>query len=106
MRPEVRDTIKKLPKLRGHGKNRSRTINPTKIRPMPVNLARLDKAFADGDKVTPSTLSRVGLIRGRGHMTVKILGTGSLNKKLSVTGCMVSASARKGIEDAGGTVVA
>jgi large subunit ribosomal protein L15 len=28
MRPEMRDLIKKIPKLRGHGKNRARTIRP------------------------------------------------------------------------------
>ena len=27
VRPELRDMIKKLPKLRGHGINRSRTVN-------------------------------------------------------------------------------
>ena len=33
MRPEMRDIIKKLPKLRGHGKNRALTVNNERVRP-------------------------------------------------------------------------
>jgi large subunit ribosomal protein L15 len=35
---------------------------------------------------------------------VKILGTGELTKKLTITGCEISKSAREKIEKAGGTV--
>src|SRR3989344_3956552 len=41
-RPEMRDFIKKLPKLRGHGKNRSRTVNGERETVFPVNMARLE----------------------------------------------------------------
>jgi len=38
-RPEMRDIIKKIPKLRGHGKNRARTVNAERILPSVVNLS-------------------------------------------------------------------
>ena len=106
-RPEMRDLIKKLPKLRGHGKNRSRTVR-NRIPYAPVNLAALDAAFAAGDAVTPATLYKKGLIKARGGKLsyVKILGKGTLTKSLSVSDCETSASAKTAIEAAGGSVVA
>jgi large subunit ribosomal protein L15 len=41
IRPEMRDIIKKLPKLRGHGKNRSRTVRTNRIPVTAVNLSVL-----------------------------------------------------------------
>lgn len=103
IRPEVRDLIKKLPKRRGHGKNRARTVRVYEAL-VPVNLVALSAAFSAGDTVTPVTLAKKGLIRGRG-VQVKILGTGTIDKALSVSGCTVSASAKAAIEKAGGSVL-
>lgn len=104
-RPEIRDRIKKLPKLRGHGKNRSRTVRPT-TSATPVNLAALERVYAAGDTVSPTTLLKTGLARTRAGyvLPVKILGTGTLTKKLTVVDCSISASAKSAIEAAGGTV--
>lgn len=105
-RPEMRDTIKRLPKRRGFGKNRARTINPERIRPQVVNLSALEIAFATGAEVNPQTLFAADLVkRDNGAIVVKILGTGELTKKLSITGCEVSASAREKITAVGGTIV-
>lgn len=107
IRPAERDIIKRLPKLRGHGKNRARTVNPDRIRPSVVNIAALDVAFADGDRVTPKDLvakKLVSTISGR-VPTVKILGTGKLTKKLTVASCELSKSAKEAIEKAGGKVL-
>ncbi len=106
-RPEMRDLIKKIPKLRGHGKNRSRTVR-NRVPYAPVNLAVLESAFVAGDVVTPETLYKKGLIRARGGKLsfVKLLGTGTLTKALSVSNCETSASAKAAIEAAGGSVVA
>ncbi len=41
-RPEMRDIIKKLPKLRGHGKNRARTVNSERVLPVVVNVSALE----------------------------------------------------------------
>lgn len=106
MRPEMRDLIKKLPKRRGYGKNRARSV---RIREtfVPVNLAALEAAFDAGATVTPVTLKKAGLIRGRKDRTprVKILGTGELTKALSVSLCAVSLKAKASIEKAGGSVL-
>jgi large subunit ribosomal protein L15 len=105
MRPEMRDLIKKLPKLRGHGVNRGEAVNAERVRPLVVNLADLERAH-DAGAVSPKTLVATGLISTRAKKTpqVKILGTGDITKKFSVTGCAVSASAKAKIEAAGGSV--
>lgn len=104
-RPEMRELIKKLPKLRGHGVNRGEAVNAERVRPMPVNVAALD-ALEAGATITPKTLVAAGLLeKKRGKLPkVKILGTGDVSKKFTVTGCTVSASAKAKIEAAGGTV--
>lgn len=67
-----------------------------------VNLRDLDRVFSDGDEVNPTTMIEKGLIR-RGPKPVKILATGDLSKKLTVTANKFSGSAQSKIEAAGGT---
>lgn len=107
MRPEMRDLIKKLPKLRGHGKNRAKTVRLSRASFLPVNLATLETVFAAGDTVNPTTLLKKGIISMRGGRLpkVKILGTGTLTKNLAVSDCALSASAKAAIEKAGGSAV-
>lgn len=108
IRPELRDMIKKLPKLRGHGKNRARTVNSGRVAATPVNLAQLEAAFAAGESVNPTILVEKGVVptrAGRAPM-VKILAQGALSKKLAITDCAVSEAAKKAIEAAGGSVAA
>jgi large subunit ribosomal protein L15 len=104
MRPEMRDILKKIPKRRGHGKNRARTVVADRARYFAVNLALLEAAFDANDTVNPETLAKKGVIAGRG-VRAKILGTGELTKALSVSGVPTSASAKAAIEKAGGSVV-
>ena len=105
-RPELRDIIKKLPKRRGYGKNRARTVNAARTRAFPVPLEALEATFAAGAEVTPTTLAERNVIpMYAGKPThAKILGDGALTKKLSIKGCMVSKSARIAIEKAGGSI--
>ncbi len=104
-RPEIRDFIKKLPKRRGYGKNRARTVFTMRPRPVEVTLRALDKAFASGDSVNPKTLTEKRVIRANGALPeVKILATGDIGKKLIVSGCRISAGAKTMIEKAGGSV--
>lgn len=104
--PEMRETIKKLPKLRGHGKNRAQTVNNERVKPVPVNLAVLEATFKAGDAVNPNTLVAAGVVamRRKKAPAVKILGTGELTKKLTVTGCEFSKSTKEKIEKAGGSI--
>lgn len=104
IRPEMRDIIKRLPKLRGRGKNSMLSIQD---KPVVVNVGDLE-IFATGATISVKTLGEQGLIRLTKAATpvVKILGNGELTKKLTVTGCDVSASARAKIEKVGGTISA
>lgn len=101
-RPEMRDIIKKLPKRRGFGKNRGRTVNPDRVQPVAVTLEKLDKRFDTGATIDPKALQLSGLV-GRTLVPIKLIGT-EVTKKFAVAGCTVSASAKAAIEKAGGSV--
>jgi len=105
-RPHIRDIIKKIPKRRGYGKNRARTVDGSKEKPKVVNLASIEKYFESGDTVSPETLSEKTLIHvGRKRSrNVKILSQGTLSKKLNFIGVSFSDTAREMIEKAGGTI--
>jgi large subunit ribosomal protein L15 len=103
IRPVLRDAIKKLPKLRGRGKNINKAFQ---IKPQAVNLTRIEMAYEAQESVTPSTLFAKGLITriGGKFAPVKILAAGDITKGLSFYDCAVSASAKAKIEKAGGVV--
>ncbi len=105
-RPEMRDIIKKLPKLRGHGKNRARTVNAERELPIVVNVSVLEANLESGVTVTPALLVATGLISGvrKRAPKVKILGNGELKKAFMIADCQVSESAKTKIEAAGGSV--
>ncbi|MEK6544838.1 MAG: 50S ribosomal protein L15 [Elusimicrobiota bacterium] len=73
------------------------------IRYSVVNVGNLEERFKTGDKVTVDGLRSCGLVNETGAK-VKILGRGSLTKKLSVEAHAISASAKQAIEKAGGQV--
>lgn len=105
-RPEMREQIKKIPKLRGHGVNRASTVNAERVLPTVVNLSVLEANFEAGSVITPKVLVTAGVIstRRRRAPQVKILGTGEVSKKFIITDCLVSATVKAKIEKAGGTV--
>ena len=104
-RPEWRDIIKKLPKLRGRGKNSNISFYK---KAAPVNLVALEAVFSSGDAITPAILFEKGVVSMRsGRMPeVKILGEGEITKSFKVTGCSYSVSAKAAIEKAGGSIIA
>lgn len=99
MRPQARDEIKKIPKLRGRGKNLNTSIQ---TKPAVVNLVVLEKVFSEGDIISPKTLAEKKLIRVK--TAVKILGTGEITKKFVFENCTVSAGAKAKIVAVGGTI--
>jgi large subunit ribosomal protein L15 len=103
-RPEWRDIIKKLPKLRGRGVNSHKSIQEGHF---VVNLFTLESAFDAGAIVTPATLVEQGIVTSESGRVprIKILGDGELKKALKITGCFVSESAKAAIEKAGGSIV-
>ena len=98
-RPQMRDIIKKIPKLRGY------RFNSPSTKFSPVNVCALN-IFEAGATVSPKTLVEANLVRQVGGVSpkVKILGGGELTVKLSFVNCVVSASAKTKIEKAGGTI--
>ena len=106
VRPELRDTIKKFPKLRGHGKNRGKSVDGSKLKPTVINIELLDEKFNDGETVNLSALMAKGLVRKvRGqNPEVKILAKGESKKKLILLGLQTSKTTKEVIEKNGGTV--
>ncbi|MDO8482821.1 MAG: uL15 family ribosomal protein [bacterium] len=104
IRPEIRDMIKRIPKLRGRGKNIFQSFQQKSL---PINLDLIEKHFSAGDQVTPQILSEKGLVSGNkgSELLVKVLATGEITKKLTFSGCTFSASAKAKIEKVGGNIM-
>jgi large subunit ribosomal protein L15 len=104
IRPHIRDMIKKLPKLRGRGKNTNKAFRE---RPATVNLISISKMYKKGEVVSPRTLIAKKLISLNGGKTpvVKILGTGELTVVVRFHNCLVSDAAKLKIEGSGSTIV-
>ncbi|MEK6799377.1 MAG: 50S ribosomal protein L15 [Planctomycetota bacterium] len=68
---------------------------------VPVNVGSLEKAFTANAHVTAQVLLEAGLIRSL-QLPVKILGEGTLTKKLTVEAAKFSRSAEEKIKTAGG----
>lgn len=102
IRPEIRDVIKRYPKLRGRGKNSFLSIQ---TKPTVVTLSTIETKFT-GAEVNPKTLVEAGIVSMyKGLMPkIKIVGNGEFAKKVTVSGCLVSEGAKGIIEKAGGSV--
>ncbi|WP_018118362.1 50S ribosomal protein L15 [Corynebacterium mastitidis] len=87
----------RLPKLKGFK-------NPNKVYYQVVNVGDLNKAFPEGGEITVADIAAKGLVRPK--QPVKVLGTGDISVKLSVTAEKFSKSAVEKIEAAGGSVTA
>lgn len=100
-RPEFRDILKKLPKLRGY------KFNSYQAKPSVVTFEFIEKNYNAGDTVNLKTLAEKGVKAINKHELkfVKILNRGTLTKKLTFEKCVVSAQAKTTIEKAGGQVL-
>lgn len=102
LRPEIREVIKKIPKLRGRGKNSNKSFE---IKPVVLNLS----AFAEIEKGTILTpqklvdLKLVKLLKGK-VPKVKILANGEITNSLTFKKFTISKAAIEKIEKAGGKV--
>jgi len=68
-----------------------------------INLSDLEAKFADGETVDRASLTAKGLLKSDASF-IKILGDGTVSKKLNVNVDKMSASAKSKIEKAGGKV--
>lgn len=85
---------RRIPKLKG-------LKNTPKMSYVVVNVSDLQDKNLKGD-IDPEILQKNGLTRKKGF--VKILGNGEITNSVNVKAHAVSVSAKKKIEDAGGTV--
>jgi large subunit ribosomal protein L15 len=102
IRPAFRDILKKLPKRRGYGKNRGRTVDSTIPDAVALSLTKLEQLFPQGGEVTLASLREKGVI-GRKSVPVKLVA-GETSKKFVITGVTASAAARAVVEKAGGSI--
>jgi large subunit ribosomal protein L15 len=102
MVPIIRELIKRYPKLKGY---RSFRVEDTTA---VINLGVLETHTIDGEIINPENLVKKGLVnKVKGKIPeVKLLGTGTITKKIIVEKCKISKSAKEAIEKAGGSVKA
>jgi len=100
IRPQMRDTLKKIPKKRGY------RFTAFRAKPFGINLEILERHYAAGETVSLATLLEKGLLKKQGGKmpAVKILGNGEITKKFTIEGCDMSAAAREKVEKAGGNI--
>lgn len=107
LRPEMRDIIKKIPKLRGRGKNSFLSIQ---TKPVVLKLKSIEEKFTAGEEINNKTLIEKGLLsvyKGKPQQ-VKVLLSAPKEKisaKLIFKGISVSKTAREAIEKAGGSIL-
>jgi len=90
--------LKRLPLWRGKGRLKPRE------KKLAINVSQLNESYRDGEKVSPESLVKKGLIKKREMVLVKILGKGGLKKKLKVS-VLCSGQAKEKIIAAGGEII-
>lgn len=88
-----------MPKFKG--------MKSPRLKAQLIMVSTLEKFFEDNEQVTPGILLKRGLVESM-DQAIKILSKSAddkLTKKLEITGCGVSASARALIEKAGGKII-
>lgn len=90
-----KSALLKVPKLRGF-----KSLKPKRET---VTLSSLDRVAAENEAVTPQLLKERGLI-GNPNFGVKVVATGEIKKKITLSGCFASKKAVELIEKAGGQI--
>lgn len=103
-RPELRDFIKRFPKLRGRGIAGLKSIKLTKAA---INLSAIEAAFKAGETVNRESLVARKLVslKKSANQRVKVLGNGEITKKLTFQGLDISGVAKTKIESQGGEII-
>ncbi|UTR16733.1 50S ribosomal protein L15 [Salipaludibacillus sp. LMS25] len=76
--------------------------NPNRTEYAIVNLETLNR-FDEGTEVTPALLIETGVVKNEKD-GIKVLGNGTLDRKLTVKAHKFSGSSKEAIEAAGGTI--
>ncbi len=103
IRPEIRDIIKRIPKMRGRGKNSNISFYEKAV---VVSLGDIETSFGANAVVTRQSLMEKGLLSLRNGRVpnVKILGNGDVTKKFTIKDIPVSAPVKAKIEKVGGII--
>lgn len=93
-RPEMRDIIKRLPKLRGRGKNFLKSRFEENY---PVKLSVLEQKFDAGETINPKTLLEKGIVKTRNGRIpkIKILADKAIKKSFVFENVKISEKAKK-----------
>lgn len=78
-------------------------VSPNRVEYAVVNLSELESRFQDGAVVDEKALRAAGLVKGQ-WPGIKLLGTGTLTRKLTVRVHKLSEVARAAVTAAGGAV--
>ncbi|MDO8618116.1 MAG: 50S ribosomal protein L15 [Candidatus Uhrbacteria bacterium] len=82
---------------------KSRGFTSRREKPVTITLERLAKHFSDGAVIQIKNLKEVELMPRQSRIA-KIVGSGSVEKKFTIQGILVTASAKAAIEKAGGSI--
>lgn len=108
VRPQMRDTLKKIPKRRGQLRRVWNRVSESSSAVAVINLNTLERKFENNAEISPKILFERGLISkisGK-YPVVKILGTGKITKSFIFKDCGFSKTAREAVEKSGGRILA
>jgi len=89
-----KQSLQKVPKVRGF-----RSLSP---KAQTVALATLERVAVEGKVVTPNFLRKAKVIKYT-DKPIKIVATGEIKKKITITGCLATKKAMEMVEKAGGS---
>lgn len=99
IRPQIRDLLKRIPKLRGYD---ARLI---KRRPVEVvNFNIISKHFKQGDTINKKSLFEKGLIKSQNNI-VKVLSNGDLKASFTLEGIKYSKQAKEKLIKSGSKII-
>ncbi len=97
IKPQEKQTLMKLPKLRGY------RFNSIKTKPSVITFKIIEKYFKENEEVSLKTLINKKII-SKNTKEAKILLKGKLTKKIIVKGLLISKKAKEEILKLGGEV--
>ncbi|HMO79037.1 MAG TPA: uL15 family ribosomal protein [Candidatus Paceibacterota bacterium] len=102
IRPEIRDIIKKIPKLRGRGVN----YNKSRFAPFVVlNLSKIESAFDENSIVNKKSLFDKNLIKKINGKFPRVKITyGDIKKKINFSGLYFTEKAKQIVAKVGGKI--
>ena len=104
VRTQIRDEIRRLPKLRGRAMHMNKQIGPDTVT---LNLSQLEKVCEQGTVINFVWLKNMKLVpkMWKSSEAVKVLGFGEITKSITIQGIPVSTSAKEKIIAKGGSVI-